>query len=169
VTASGGHDTARGGRTALVVAAVAFAALAGAAAAFLLFRPGVTTVFRRVAPPTPIPTPRPLHLSTGDLAGVWVGALGPDALVLTITAREAGSDRVECALNAGTREVIAFEAVVERGRGLADRALPGLELRFAPAYEDADGRLLMPLVDDDGRVRARLSKTTGTAPTEVVR
>jgi len=99
---------------------------------------------------------------------VWVGTLGTDALVLTITARDGAGDRVECALNAGTRELIAFEAVVERGRGLAQRRLPGLELTFGPAFEDARGRLLIPLVDDAGRVRARLSKTD-QLPSEVVR
>jgi hypothetical protein len=147
------------------VAAIVFAALAGAATAFLLARSASTRAARAV--PTPTPAPPPLDVTPRELAGVWVGALGIDALVLTITARDASSDRVECALNAGTREVIAFEAVVERRRGLAERRLPGLDLRFGRAYEDAEGRLLIPLVDDDGRVRARLSKTT--APTEVVR
>jgi hypothetical protein len=167
VTALGGDDTARGGRPALVGLVAACAAIGlGAAAALLLHGTGTSGVFHRAPPATQ--TPRPLDVTPQSLAGVWVGALGPDALVLTITPRDGSEDRVECALNAGLRELIAFEAVVERGRGLAPRARPGREVRFGPSYEDADGRLLIPLVDDDGRVRARLSKTESLR-SEVVR
>jgi hypothetical protein len=95
--------------------------------------------------------------------------LGQDALVLVIS--PGGGDRVECALNAGTREAIAFEATVERRSGLVPRPLPGLDVSFGKAFEDARGRLLIPLVDDLGRVRARLSRndSPAVAPTEVMR
>src|SRR5262249_51979881 len=59
-------------------------------------------------PPTPAPTPRPLDVSPERVKGTWVGALGPDALVLLITPKD--GDRLECSLNAGAREAIAFQA-----------------------------------------------------------
>ncbi len=130
MTALGGDDSARVRRPALAgLVAVGVAAALGAAAALLLHGTGTGGLLRRAPPATP--TPRPLEVTPLRLAGVWVGALGPDALVLTITPRDGSEDRVECALNAGTRELIAFEAVVERGRGLAPRALPGLEVRYS--------------------------------------
>jgi hypothetical protein len=120
-------------------------------------------------PPTPTPTPRPLDVGPERLAGTWVGTLGQDALVLQISPK--GGDRVECALNAGTREAIAFEATVERRSGLVPRPLPGLEVSFGRAVEDTRGRLVLPLVDDRGRVRARLSRNDSppVTRTEVMR
>lgn len=98
-------------------------------------------------------------LEADALRGAWIGALGDEALVLNVTRRSGSGDRVECALNVGTREVIAFEASVERGRGLDARSLPGLEVRFGQAYVDSSDRLWLPLVDDSGRTHGRLSKT----------
>src|SRR5204862_5994767 len=97
VTALGGEDSVRVRRPALAgLVAAGVAAALGAAAALLLHGTGTGGLLHRAPPATP--TPRPLDVTPRRLAGVWVGALGPDALVVTITPRDGREDRGEGAL-----------------------------------------------------------------------
>jgi hypothetical protein len=163
VTAAGLGDARGAARLALVAALLAGAVVLGALAALYLHGPGRARLFPLPATVPATPTPPTLDVTREALTGVWVGSLEGVSLVVSVVPGALSEDRVECALNAGTREVIAFEAIVERGRGLSARALPGFDVRFGAAHEDARGRLVIPLVDEEGRVRARLSKTESSA------
>jgi hypothetical protein len=141
------------GSAALLVSLV----LAGSAHALYDVRHGAFAA--RPAPAAAEPRKPGYELTPQRLKGIWVGAVDGEALVLSVRPKPDGADRVECALNAGTRELISFEALVVRGRGLMGRALPGLEVHFGAAYVDSGARLWIPLVDEEGRVRGQLSQT----------
>lgn len=149
----GGPPGAVGG-LALLLALVVSTAAHAAFDLRTISRRGSSSLFAEPPPPA-LPRPR---FSVERLHGSYVGTLGMDTLVLNVARKRGTITRVDCALNVMTREEVMFEAAVTPRRGLAGR-LPGLDVRFGPAREGRDGRLRIPLLDDEDTVRGELSET----------